>query len=289
MTATSPDAASAGGEGGRPGVSKGPRSRLALTLLRITPPGLYHRVRRTPVVGRVMLWVLDRALSGRQTLVAEVFAGPLKSVIFELDPRVQADLVLGRYERSVLETIATVLRPGDTAFDVGSHLGYFALVMAVTVGEEGRVVCFEPDPAALAGFHRNVERNSGPIAAPIEIEAVAVGAQMGLARFAPGVHTTRGQLSDSGRLDVQLTTLDETIQWYGRPRLVKVDVEGGEVDVLQGAEGLLGERVTTFVIEAHSDDLAAQATAMLERHAYTVERYREPGRAEIYLVATPGS
>jgi FkbM family methyltransferase len=283
------DPPSAKREENRPVASNGIRRRVALVLLRITPPGLYHRVRRTPVLGRLTLWLLDRSLGGRQTLVSEVLSGPLESAIFELDPRVQADLLLGRYERSVLEAIVSALQRGDTAFDVGSHLGYFALVMALTVGEGGRVVCFEPDPAAIAGLHRNVERNSERIRASIEIEAVAVGAQMGLARFAPGAQTTRGRISDEGDLNVQLTTLDETVQWYGRPRLVKIDVEGGEVEVLRGAQGLLAEKMTTFVIEAHSDTLAVQASGLLETAGYGVERHREPGRAEIYLVARPGS
>ena len=54
--------------------------------------------------------------------------------------------------------VQRVLEPGDRSFDVGAHLGYLSLIMAKTVGPDGQVVSFEPDPRNRSHLTGNIER-----------------------------------------------------------------------------------------------------------------------------------
>lgn len=248
----------------------------------------YHRLRRSRA-GPLMLRAIDRAARGRSAVPATVLTGPLAGMTLELDPRVQADVVIDAYERRVSDAIRRELRAGDVAFDVGSHFGYFALLMSTAVGRGGRVVCFEPDLQVFATLERNIERNAPALGDGVIPVNVAVAGSAGSRRFARGGHTSRGSLSDAGDVVVDAITLDDAVARYGAPRLVKIDVEGGELQVLDGAPLLLERASATFVIEIHSPALGRACTGRLRAHGYDVVDVRERGRAETYVVATPSS
>ncbi len=262
-----------------------PLTKLRVRILSFLTSAGYHSLRRAPVVGPVMLRAFDLALSGRRSIKTSVLRGPLTGMVLEFDPRVQADVIVGRYEQGVQDIIVRELSDGDTAFDIGSHFGYLGLVMAMRVGSAGNVVCFEPDPDVLDGLIGNVERNSSRIAASVTVVGSAVGARPGRQFFARGSQTSRGKLSDAGELEVEVITLDQAGERYGMPRLIKIDVEGRELDVLEGGAGLLQRASPVLVIEAHDERLATGCTHLLERFGYTCQEMREAGRAETYLVA----
>ena len=208
----------------------------------------YHRLRRSPA-GPLMLRAIDRATRGRSAVAATVRAGPLTGMTLELDPRIQADVVIGAYERAATDAIVRHLRPGDVAFDVGSHFGYFALLMSSAVTPGGRVVCFEPDPEIVPTLERNLARNS-PGRADVAAVNAAVAGSAGTRRFARGGQTSRGSLSDSGDVEVRAPTPDAAVAEHGVPKLVKVDVEGAEPWVLRGAEAIIRRsRELTIVVE----------------------------------------
>jgi FkbM family methyltransferase len=255
---------------------------------RVLPPPAYHRIRRVPVLGAAVRRLVDAMVPKRGLLLTRVQSGPLSGTVLELDPRMQIDAVIGRYEAVVQDAIEEALEAGGTAFDIGAHLGYFTLLMASYVGDGGRVVSFEPDPNVARGLQRNVDRNRAKSGAEIVLVSAAVDEEPGLAAFTVGRETSRGRLSSrQGDLEVDVTTLDDVWDDFGRAALVKIDVEGREVGVLSGGERALKARHAVFVIEAHTDELQQQCRAILGRHGYTSEVLRERGRAETYLVARP--
>lgn len=249
--------------------------------------GLYHRLRRTPLLGRLMLRLIERRTRGADWVVAHVRAGPLRGMLLHIDPRVQADVILGAYERKLSRHAREVLRDGDLAFDVGAHLGYFSILMATAVGASGRIVSFEADPGLHEALEENVRRNRALIPSDIRIVEQAIGSRIGTTSFATGSHSTRGRLSDGGDLEVEVTTLDAAVEQFGTPRFVKVDVEGSEVDVLTAAPRLLAARGTSFGIEIHSEERGEACRRLLEAQGYRCRIIREAGRAETYLLADP--
>jgi FkbM family methyltransferase len=248
----------------------------------------YHVLRRSRWAGPVVQRAIETRLDGATTARMKVRAGRLRGATLDIDPRVQADVVLGVYERRLSRHALGVLREGDTAFDVGSHLGYFALLMATAVGPSGSVVCFEPNDSLHAALEGNVERNRDLIAAKVSVARTAVGAVSGSTTFFKDDHSTRGRLWSEGGSRVEVTTLDEAAEAFGTPRFVKVDVEGGEMDVLSGGPRLLAARTTGFGIEIHSPALAEGCTALLRDAGYDCHSVRDRGRLETYLLAEPG-
>ncbi len=111
--------------------------------------------------------VLVRTASGTPLLA---FADDLG-----VTPMLLAD---GDYDRPFTRFVASVLRRGDVAVDVGANIGVFTVPMALAVGETGRVIAYEPNPevADLLGDNVYLNRNSGKLTAEVKVRPVAVGA-----------------------------------------------------------------------------------------------------------------
>jgi FkbM family methyltransferase len=234
-----------------------------------------------------MLRAIEARTNGARWVRARVRSGPLRDLSLDVDVRVQADVIVGAYERRLSRHVGGILRPGDVAFDVGSHLGYFGILMAAAVGPSGKVVCFEPDPGLHEALEGNVTRNRSLIPGDVSVARLAVGAAQGVTSFEAGGHSTRGRLSASGGVDVEVITLDDAVERFGKPRFVKVDVEGHELDVLHGAGAVIASKETSFGIEIHSDELGRTCRALLEGAGYGCRFIAEAGRAETYLLADP--
>jgi FkbM family methyltransferase len=202
----------------------------------------------------------------------------------DIDPRA-LDMVIGRYEPATQAVLESMLRPGDVVFDIGANLGYFTLVMAKQVGPGGRVVSFEPDPEMFSALTRNIGRNvddsNGIVALP-----AAIGAEAGSVRFARGWRSTRGRVvSAGGDFEVEAMKVDDAADRMGVPRLIKIDVEGAEVDVLLGARAILKSEKPLVLVEVHSEELESRCARLLEEFGYECSRRIDLGKREPYLVA----
>jgi FkbM family methyltransferase len=259
-------------------------------LFRVLPPPVYHRIRRVPLLGGAVRRLFDALVPPRGLVLVRVQRGPLAGMVLELDPRTQIDIVVGRYEERVQAIVERVLQPGDSAFDIGAHLGYFTLMMGLVVGRAGRVVSFEPDPVVMEGLQRNVRRNGAQAGAEIVLVPAAVDELAGRVGFVAGRETSRGKLvAGDGDLRVETMVVDDVARQFRRPRLVKVDVEGRELGVLRGASETLGAGETVLVVEAHSRATERECRELLASFDYSCAIVRERGRAESYLVAWPSA
>lgn len=131
------------------------------------------------------------------------------------------------------------LRPGDGFLDVGANCGIFTLLAAALVGEGGRVEAFEPGEGAGRWLRRNLELNGF---GQVGVHAAAVGAARSrvafLRDFDVGNRIRAAVDGGLGTVEVDCVRLDDELA--GRSfALAKVDVEGAEPLVLEGAAGLL--------------------------------------------------
>ena len=85
---------------------------------------------------------------------------------------------------------------------------------------------------------------------------------------------------------VEVVTLGDAIGRYGTPQLIKIDVEGAESELLEGAARSLATLRSSIIIEAHSEQLERRCVELLSRSGFRCERLRQPGTKETYILAT---
>jgi FkbM family methyltransferase len=144
--------------------------------------------------------------------------------------------------------LVDTLERGAAFYDVGANIGFFALIAARLVGEHGVVVAFEPLPENVEQLRRNVALN----ALPIEVVPAAVTCMDGSVRFGSADGARNLARIDRGPLRVPAIKLDGWVQDHGPPPdVVKIDVEGAEIDVLCGAAETLRAYRPEMLIEVH--------------------------------------
>ena len=135
-------------------------------------------------------------------------------------------------------------------FDIGAQAGYHTLLASISAGPNGRVYAFEPESRNLGYIRAHVALHN---LTNVTVIDAAVSDITGVARFDPGPSCVAGHLSEQGSLSVRCVTLDDEV-FSGRlpmPDLIKLDVEGAELRVLEGATGILRQRMPELVLDTH--------------------------------------
>ena len=151
--------------------------------------------------------------------------------------------------RRVLQALAT---PGGVAVDVGANVGLLTLALGIAVGPSGRVYAFEPEPGPRRHLLKTLQLNGLKW---VEASDLAIGAQVETAAFnvSPIIgHSSLYALPDDegqGRLlQVEVKPLDELLPTGSRLDVVKIDVEGAELDVLAGMSRLIDENADIALV-----------------------------------------
>ncbi len=164
-------------------------------------------------------------------------------------------LQVGVWEPHVEAWLCRLLRPGDVALDIGANLGYFSAVMSAQVGKTGKVLAFEPVPKTLQQLHLTKLANR---AENLTIYPVAIGETDSTVdiRFEPGVagNASAFQRFHAGNTEVarvELRSLDSLSASGLLPdaQLIKIDVEGNELNVLLGATAYLRRAQPSIIFE----------------------------------------
>jgi FkbM family methyltransferase len=234
------------------------RAPLARKLLRSVPHGL-----RLSLAGRAI-----PALRPQDDL--PIVAGPLEGWRWIAASSMHA-CVEGTYESENQALLVEHVRPGDVVYDVGANAGYFTLLASHLVGPTGRVVAFEPFPAALRYLRRHIELNGVENATVIDS---AVSDARGTAHFRAHAEITMGRLADGGELSVDVVRLDD-VYANGHaplPDLIKIDVEGEELKVLRGATAILHHRRPTILLATHGSATHRACCRFLVQRGYKLEQ-----------------
>jgi FkbM family methyltransferase len=207
---------------------------------------------------------------------------PWPGVRFEADlnDRIQRQMWAGTYEPHVRACFDALLEPGHTYFDLGAHIGYHAVAAAHLVGDMGRVFAFEADPVIFERLARNLGQfswaratnaavwdHSGTLTftrSPVAEES-GWGTLSEVRDFAKGDHVEVPAISiDDWCRDARVARWDA----------MKLDAEGSEFAVLEGAKNSLEEFQPVMMIEINGILLAqagissAQVADFLAARAY---------------------
>jgi len=175
-----------------------------------------------------------------------------------LEWQANMDYVLGVYEPEALDSARRSVRPGSCCVDVGANLGYYTLSMAHWVGSDGIVVAFEPFPSNFEALKKNVRLNElrnvmlEPSAAADRNDSIQL--TYGLEEKFSATPSVNGYAvqGTTQQIRVPARSLDDYLLGLGRaPDLIKIDVEGAELAVLQGARHTLEKVHPVLLIEIH--------------------------------------
>lgn len=140
-------------------------------------------------------------------------------------------------------------RPGDSVVDVGANIGEVAIVFSQRVGDSGHVFAFEPHPRVFQSLLGNLALNG---CGNVTARAMALGRAIGTVRMSDDKRDDMNRVTQSGVIEIPCSTLDAELPEQA-VAFLKVDVEGSELAVLQGARSLLARTacVNCELIEEH--------------------------------------
>lgn len=171
-----------------------------------------------------------------------------------------AAYVLGTFKPDLQSFLSATVKEENTFYDVGANIGFFSLLAARLVGPKGKIISFEPLPANLVNLRENVKRNQF---LNVQILPCALGATNEEQIFQVSERPTWGKLKSVGHHDspakylsdikVQVRRLDDLVidGVTPPPDFVKIDVEGAEIEVIEGARETLARYHPTLIIELH--------------------------------------
>jgi FkbM family methyltransferase len=156
----------------------------------------------------------------------------------------------GSWEIEIQRVLEKYLQPGMTFYDVGAHGGFFALLGAKLVGSTGNVICFEAHPATAKCCRRELEINS---ITNVDVINAAVSDSAGVVTFYEGPCPSMASLvlEHGNAMSIPAITLDDMIESHPTPRVIKMDIEGGEARALKGARKLLTKVRPILITEIH--------------------------------------
>lgn len=170
----------------------------------------------------------------------------------------------GRFEVAEVRFVESFVKAGMTVLDIGAHHGFYTLLCSKRVGAKGRVVAFEPSPRERKALQVHLKLNR---CRNVRVEALALGNEntTGNLYVIEGRNTGCNSLKpptavgDISPVSVRVARLDEWLRQCKLDRVdfIKLDVEGGELPLLEGAAELL-ERRPRPVILAEVQDVRTQ-------------------------------
>ena len=277
--------------------------RLTALAARVLPDPVKRGIYHFRPLAKFVRGTLNKAAPTGLTEVT-IAAGGAAGMKMQLDLQIEKDYWLGTYETDLQSAVDNLIQPGWVAYDVGANIGYISLLLAHKLGESGKIFAFEALPNNLERLRTHIEING--LTSRVSVIPGAVAATSEPVRFLVGPSGAMGKAEGSaGRteghrdsIEVPGIALDNFVYHDGNPlpKVIKMDIEGGEVLALKGMPRLLAETRPLILLELHGPEAARIAWDTLTAAGYQICRM-ERGYPRVsslneldwkaYLVAMP--
>ncbi len=160
---------------------------------------------------------------------------------------------LGSYEPEERKFFEETVKKGDVVFDIGSHVGFYALLASELVGEEGKVFAFEPLLKNLKYLKKHIKINN---IKNIDVIEAAASDKEGTAFLENEGDGSYAKIVKNKGFEVKTVVLDNLVKSgkLSAPNIIKIDVEGAEFSVLKGAAFILKKYGPAIFLSIHIFD-----------------------------------
>jgi FkbM family methyltransferase len=271
------------------------RSRLlAYASLSTSLRALYGSIQAVPLLGGLARNVVARAIPPGSRVWRQARAGFARGLWLNVDPRYESDYGHGHYEPILQQVLVDHLTSGGCFYDVGAHIGFFSLIAARLVGRSGAVFAFEADPQNAHRIEKHIARCQF---SQIQVMPVAVWSGSGSLSFrrasklssrnTGSVVRASSETNASETIEVEAVSLDDFAEAHRPPTLIKIDVEGGETDVLRGADRLLARSRPEVVCEVHDQEAWSFVQSYLGQRRYLLRCLNREPDSRCHVLAQP--
>jgi len=190
------------------------------------------------VNARIKGWIFGRSARSRH-----IRFGLLRGWRFIVDPREKSQRLLGMDEREIAPHVRAAAAHGRTAIDVGAHDGWYSTFFA-SRPNISRVIACDRNPRFVDRLWENLNLNG--LGGKVAVHLTSVGRS-----HAPGCRS-----------------LDDLLAGEAAPFVIKVDIDGGELDALYGGATVLRDQDCSLIVETHSLDLERACISHLRGLGY---------------------
>lgn len=228
---------------------------------------------------RLLIWAVNQTGSDQPRRV-RVVGGACKGMELVLSlgktsPQ-EAHYWLGTHERTIQKRFVDLIQKNGVVWDIGSYLGLYAITAARATGLHGSVYAFDLIEENVERIRQHAAING--LEGVIQSFALGIGAMSGNMSLREHTRSDWTSLSPTGKgRRVKVSTVDDLVrQGLKVPDLIKIDVEGYELDVLQGALKTLARHRPIILCEIHSAECATSVWQWLISRGYDVDVRSEP-------------
>ena len=240
-------------------------SRIPVWIAQRTPRRVKAAVHNVRFLDRTLMSLYGSLIKDKVMSIEE---GPMRGIKLATSQHTSHAHIHGTYEREVQDAIDRMVQPGDICYDLGASIGYMTLLMA---RKAKHVYSFEPAPHAIAEMKHHIAangmRNVTIVPSPVSNEVRDVRFCVTDGAYGSAINETETRWPV---LQLRTTTLDLFAKDHPIPDFLKIDVEGEEGAVLDGAVGLLAQRKMSICCEIHSSEAARSVLGTLDRFGYKV-------------------
>lgn len=201
-----------------------------------------------------------------QSTILPILQGPMRGMRWRAQSS-NHGCWLGSYEKEKQDLFVQYVKRGDVVYDLGANVGFYSLLASKLVGESGSVIAFEPVPENLRDLRAHLGLNR---IQNVTVYENAVSDCEKQVSFALGENAFIGRIADRGELTVSCVALDalRSKDYLPPPTLIKIDIEGAEVEALEGMKETLRIHHPVLFLATHGPALHRQCVRFLEALGY---------------------
>lgn len=255
---------------------------LLVKIYDIIPKGLRLKIGQSKLLKGLRRRLLydSKGFKTAQVLVERTYGNHKVNFLFVASIKMASKAKRLGIENTVLRNSFTLVekyKPNRTdlaVLDVGSNFGYLGAVWADSIAKNGKVMAFEPNKNLYLSISKTIEANIN-FKANFKIYNLAVGAKNETIRLNASSFSSNAQSMETAieTYDVEMVTLDDFLNKENIREIdvIKIDVDGIELDILKGAENLLMHNNSIIIVETNDDMRIVEFFQELDYNIYDMK------------------